>query len=568
MSEAASENKKLFNGKKLTAVGICGGIILLFALYMGYAAGYDKVYPNTYLGEEKVSGLTYGEAEEKIKLSASNTQLPDTIDFTLEGEDFLVETEKIELIPDISATLSGAVSNKKEQNVFSRAAAFTKSLFGKKELTLAYSYNEKKLDKAIKKVAKKYEISPVKTSYTAENGTLTVTKGHSGKVVDKTNLKDNISAYAKKPYTPIALKLKAEKEEDFDFDAFYKEITSDPRDAYYEKDAEGNVLIVPDKPKIKVNKSQLKALLKGDEAVVSIDCESSPAKVTEKDLKDALFSGVMGSWTSYFTASNRPRSANVALAASRIDGTVLLPGESFSYDKAVGPRTSKNGFQIAGVYINNKVEQGIGGGVCQPSSTLYSAVLYANLEIVSRTSHSLPVSYMPPGQDATIAEGSIDFIFKNNTNHPVKISAAINGGSITCKIIGTPVVGQKVVINNTTTAVYEPKIEIATDPSVPKGYKKTVLGSRGSAVSSSRTVYQNEKVVSTQRLTNSVYNATPTVVTVNPEDKNTPPEGLTEYSAAVNATPPEETEQEGGGEASAPMDTPVTEATDGEVIEI
>ena len=91
----------------------------------------------------------------------------------------------------------------------------------------------------------------------------------------------------------------------------------------------------------------------------------------------------------------------------------------------------------AGVYIGNKVETGIGGGICQTSSTLYSAVLYANLEIVSRTSHSLPVSYMPPGQDATIAEGYIDFKFRNNTDYPIKVIAIAENRKVVCTILGT-----------------------------------------------------------------------------------------------------------------------------------
>ncbi len=557
MSENTSENKKKINRKKLPIAVVVLAILLLFALFLGFGASYDKVYPNTYLGGEKISGLTYGEATEKIENYAQKSQMPSKIKFTLQGEDFSVKAEKIDLAVDKEATLSGAIGSKSE-NIFAKAFNLAKSLLGKKELSLAFSCDEKKLNSAVSKFARDYEIPSVDTSYKFDGDTLVITKGHSGKTVDKTTLAKDVSDYVKNPKTPIPLKLKAKKEKKLDFDSFYEELTSDARNAYYAKDEEGNVVVIPDKPKVKVDKTSLKSLMESDEEEASMKVKTTPAKITEKALNDALFSGIMGSWTSYFSASNRPRTANVTLSAQRVDGTILMPGESFSYDKAVGPRTAKNGFQVAGVYINNKVEQGIGGGVCQTSSTLYSAVLYANLEIVSRTSHSLPVSYMPAGQDATIAQGSIDFVFKNNTDYPVKISATISGGSVTCKIIGTPVTGQKVVVNNTTTAVYEPKTQIETDPSVPKGYKKTEIGSKGSAVSSSRTVYQNGKAISTQRLTNSVYNATPTIITVNPEDKDVPPENLTEFSSAEQSPSPEQIEQEGEG-VTAPTITPEEE---------
>ena len=144
---------------------------------------------------------------------------------------------------------------------------------------------------------------------------------------------------------------------------------------------------------------------------------------------------------------------------------------------------------------------------------------------------------MPPGQDATIAEGAIDFVFKNNTEYPIKISATIRGGSITCEILGTPVEGQKVVISNTTTAVYEPKNEIETDETVPVGYKKTTFGEKGYAVSSQRIVYQNTKEVAREKLTKSLYHATPNIILINPADKDTPPENLLEFSEAVSNTP-------------------------------
>lgn len=558
----ASEKKLKINRKRLTVSVSVLAAAIIAAAYIGYAGSYDKIYPRTYLCGEKISGLTYDAVLDKLKNESLGSNIPKTLEFSFDGENFSLSSSEIKLSENPEKTAKAAFSDRNEKGFFSRAALFTKSLFKKTNLSPELSYSEKKLNRAISEHTKGLEIEPVDASYEINGDKLIIKKGRAGKKINSKTLKASLVAYVQDPSSPIELKLEKTEEKEFDLDKFYKEITSDPTDAYFSRDENGNVIVVPDKPKISVDKSKIKDALNSDKKETTIKVSLTNAAVRASELESALFSGTMGSWTSHFSSSNRPRSANVALAAQRINGKVLLPGETFSYDKTVGPRTAKNGFQSAGVYINNKVEQGIGGGICQTSSTLYSAVLYANLEIVSRTSHSLPVSYMPPGQDATIAEGSIDFVFRNNTNYPVKIVATTSGGSVTCSIVGTPVAGQKVVISNTTTAVYEPKIEIKTDSNIPKGFKKTVTGSKGSAVSSTRTVYQNGSVISSKKLGNSVYNSTPTVITVNPEDRNTPPEALREYSSAAVADPPEQIEAE--GEPTAPSEEP----QDNTVIEI
>lgn len=208
-----------------------------------------------------------------------------------------------------------------------------------------------------------------------------------------------------------------------------------------------------------------------------------------------------------------------------------MPGETFSYDKTIGSRTAANGYKTATVYVGNTLDEGIGGGICQTSSTLYSAVLYANLEIVSRTSHSLPVSYMPAGQDATIAEGYIDFKFKNNTDYPVKIVCTTSYGSVTCSIMGVKPAGQSVSVVNTKTSTIEPKTTRTLKEEIPVGYKKVAQkGDLGYTVSSQRIVSVNGVEKKRENLTKSVYKALDNIIEVNPLDKNTPTEELKDYS--------------------------------------
>ncbi len=548
MSEVASDNQKkpsVINKKKLSLIIVLTVLILCVAFLFAYAGSYDKTYPNTYVDGVSVSGLSYEELLIKCEEISSAYSLPEKINFSAKGNLLSVPSEEIDIAFSPEKTAKSAFGNRDEQGFFQKASAFMKSFFGENQVSTGVSYNKKGLDSLISDFAKDYEKEPSNATYEAKDGKLILKNEHNGITVNRAVIEEKLGQYLKtRPKDAIELTFSASRGEPFNLETLYKELSAPPKDAYYGRDDEGEIIIVPDKPQVSINKDVLKQALAEKEEEISVDAEIVPAKVTKEDLEKALFSGTMGSWTSYFTASNYSRSANVALSASRIDGVILLPGETFSYDKTVGPRTSENGFKVAGVYINNKVEQGLGGGVCQTSSTLYSAVLYANLEIVERVSHSLPVSYMPPGQDATIAEGAIDFVFKNNTDHPIKISATIRGGSIKCDIIGTPVEGQKVVISNTTTKVFEPSTEVEEDETVPVGYKKTTAGAKGYAVSSVRIVYQDNKEVARESLTKSLYHATPNIISVNPSDKNTPPENLMEFSTSASTVPSEEETEE------------------------
>ena len=113
-----------------------------------------------------------------------------------------------------------------------------------------------------------------------------------------------------------------------------------------------------------------------------------------------------------------------------------MPGETFSYNDLIGECSTRTGYRESTIYLNGELAKGIGGGICQVSTTLYNAVLRANLEIVQRRNHSLSVTYVPLGQDAMVSIGSSDFKFKNNRDYPIKVIATTGTGNITCQIYG------------------------------------------------------------------------------------------------------------------------------------
>jgi len=137
-------------------------------------------------------------------------------------------------------------------------------------------------------------------------------------------------------------------------------------------------------------------------------------------------------------SANSNRIRNIEIAAGYINETVLEPGETFSFNTVVGRRTSARGFLMAGVYQDGLLVDGIGGGICQMSSTLYDAVLHTTLNVRERRAHGFRVTYLPAGNDATVAyDSNTDFKFENNTEFPIRIYASTSGRELTVRLVGT-----------------------------------------------------------------------------------------------------------------------------------
>ena len=139
---------------------------------------------------------------------------------------------------------------------------------------------------------------------------------------------------------------------------------------------------------------------------------------------------LISSYTTEFDPK-QSRAVNIGLAASKINGIVIQPGQEFSFSDTVGPRTAENGFVIAPTFLNKEVVPGMGGGICQVSSTMYAAMLQGDITATQRHAHSMPVSYIPEGMDATISAGKKDLTFTNTFTFPIVINAVVDDGTVT-----------------------------------------------------------------------------------------------------------------------------------------
>lgn len=232
--------------------------------------------------------------------------------------------------------------------------------------------------------------------------------------------------------------------------------------------------------------------------------------VEPKVKKDALSSinTKISSFTTMFKLSDANRSGNIKIASQAVDGTVVMPGEVFSMNKAVGPRIGERGFKEANVIINGELVPGMAGGICQVTTTVYNAALYANFPIVSRRAHALRVHYVPAGRDATISGDAIDFKFRNSNKTPIFVHTYVSGGSVTADIYGTnehP--EQKVVVSSEVTQTLDPPSPtLIKDSSLKEGEKvvetKSVSGSKSITY---RKVYNGDTLVKTEVLSKDTY---------------------------------------------------------------
>ena len=240
--------------------------------------------------------------------------------------------------------------------------------------------------------------------------------------------------------------------------------------------------------------------------------------MTKAMLQDKFI--LRGAYTTSFSDSTKNRKYNIRFGADKINGTILKPGDVFSANDTLGKRTRKNGWKNAGAYENGEVVQQAGGGVCQLSSTLYNAALYADMKIVERRNHSMPVHYVSKGRDATINSigNLIDFKFENNTSSDVIIIAYTEGNNLHMEIYGVPFETDeydRIEIRTKQRGSQSIKTVYEYLDDKPASYQKTVTkGSKGYTIQTYKDYYSGDTLVKTDDLGISKYTMFPKKVQV------------------------------------------------------
>lgn len=530
--EKSEKTEKLEKNKKLcfaiTIATICIVLFVFSTIFAILNLGKNTIARGVSIRGIDVSNLTIEEATKKLT-EATNIELLVGIDLKY-GEDYNLNIipSQIEYSYDILNGVKEAYSIGKGKNIFINNYTLLFTAFGGKNIEMDYSYNEESLQKIIDDASSKIPGLVVQPSYYIEDDTLFIDKGESGVVVDKEKLKDEIlQDISKRNVTEILdnsqnqlidIEAKYTNPEPINLQKIYDEIYCEPQDAYY---IANPFQIFPEKDGIDfaITMDEAKKMI-SDESKdeYEIPLKLTPATKTINDIGTEAFPYLISSFTTKYDATNINRSGNLEIAAEKINGKVIMPGETFSFNETVGKRTIQEGYKNAKIYENGRVVDGLAGGICQISSTLYNAVLLANLEILERRNHSFTSTYVPAGRDATVVYGTSDLKFKNTRTYPIKIEASVNSGIVEFKIHGIKedVEYEIKIIPVTTQTIpygteYVPDASLAPGQQVIKQY-----GHSGYKVTTYIERRLGGVVASKEVLSNDTYKAMNTIVHVGP----------------------------------------------------
>ena len=412
-------------------------IILISVIFALININNEKIFNNVSIMGIDVSNLTQEEAKKAVN-DVVNSKLNE--DLVLKKDDYetSINANQINAAFDVEAAVNKAYNIGRDGNIVTNnyGIIFT-TLFGK-DIDCNLNYSNESLDKKIDDISSKLPGALVDNSYYIDGEELIIVKGKEGLQIQKNTLKDQIINSIKNvnsKYNIITIPTENVKPDGIDLNEIKNEIYKEPQNAYITEnpttvhaDVEGVDF------KITLEEAEKLLLEDKDECVIPLKI-TKPDKTLE-DLGKEAFPNKLATYSTRYDPSNKNRSNNVEISTKKIDGTILMPGETFSYNQTVGERTISEGYKEAGAYAGGKVVQDVGGGICQTSSTLYNVALLANLEIVDRTNHQFLTSYVSAGRDATVTWGGIDFKFKNTRSYPIKIEAKAKNGVCSMTIYG------------------------------------------------------------------------------------------------------------------------------------
>jgi vancomycin resistance protein YoaR len=239
--------------------------------------------------------------------------------------------------------------------------------------------------------------------------------------------------------------------------------------------------------------------------------------LTNGDIQRWKLGQALGVFVTVFNPKSLERSHNLKLACDALDNVIVYPGQNFSFNTWIGPRVPHTGYKEAPVVIKGKLVPGIGGGVCQVSSTLYNAVLLANLEVIKRCNHSLPSAYVPLGRDATVVNGGLDLIFKNNLSTPILLTAEVDPPYVRIAVLGEKGGWEQVKLNTEIVETYPYETKETPDPQLSPGeVVEATPGKDGHKVNLWRIVYYPDGRLSKTKVNTSIYPPQPAEYRVGP----------------------------------------------------
>lgn len=411
--------------------------LIIFGTFSFINLTSTKIAKGVYIKGIDVSGLTKEDATKKISSYVSSS-IPEEIKLKHNDFETSLSTSQLSIYFNTEEAVNMAYNIGKNGNIFQKNTEILNTLFSKVNIDPGFSIDEEQLKKDLQDISSKLPDKVIESSCYIDDNRLIITKGQAGKSI---KVEDSANYITKEinnlnvQNNPLELITEDAYPNQIDLDAVYNEVHKDPVNAYY---SQNPYIVHPSENGLDfaISLDDAKNLLQEQKDEYVIPLKVLYPSVTTNMIGTEAFPNLLSEFSTKYAASNKNRTTNLILASKKINGTVLMPGETFSYNKVVGARTIAAGYKEAPIYVSGRVEDGIGGGICQITTTLYNAVLYANLDIVERSNHQFVPSYAGPSRDATVVYGAIDFKFKNNRDYPIKITCSVSGGIANFKIWG------------------------------------------------------------------------------------------------------------------------------------
>lgn len=449
---------------------LIGGSILVIALLIFLIsyfvvksavkkAGKDTIWNNITIEKIDVSGMKEEEAKAAVEAKLAEYQAA-TVELIAEGTTTEVTLGELGFdIKEVDELIEDAMAYGKEGSVWSRYKKLKGLKKSAKDFEAVYTVDSETTQTVISEKIPHLENEAKDATITRQNGAFVITDGEKGR---KINLEESVAAI----------------------------------ESYFNADWE----------------------YKGNESIELVTEVAEP-NVTREDLEQ--IQDVLGSFSTNCGGSSS-RLTNIDVATKYIDGTVVMPGETFSTNAVIKERNAENGYKEAGSYENGETVQTYGGGICQVSTTLYNAVLFAELEVVERSAHSMSVSYVDPSKDAAIAGTYKDFKFKNDTDTPIYVEGWLSGRTLTYKIYGkdTRATGRVVKYESEVLSTTESTKKFVASSDALGTIKKTSSGHTGMKAKLWKIVTENGQEVSREAVNSSNYQASASTYSVGTASDN------------------------------------------------
>ena len=464
-----------------------------------------------------VSNLTKEEALNKISLAVNEHISPNIQAYHGEFEcEF--SPSQLDANFDITSAVDKAYGIGRSDNIFKNNFSILNVLMSGLNINIEVTYDTESLNSIITNINDLLPDKLVNPDYYIDNTSLIITSGTDGYIVDNNKFTyEVLQALSNiRESSRFEIPVKNATASNINIDEIYKNIYKSPTDAYFTANP---YTFYPSSTGLEFDISidDAKKMLEEKQEQYTIPLKITYPNVSTNDIGFDAFPDQLSSFSTSFKSSNSNRSTNIRLCASKINGVVLMPGETFSFNSTVGKRTPEAGYKEAPAYLNGKTIMDYGGGICQVSSTLYNAVLYSNLEITERYNHGYQPSYVKSGLDATVSWGGPDFKFTNNRNYPIKIMTDTSN-----KILNIYIYGLKTENDYTVKleARYLSTIYYSTtyqkDSSLAPGETRTIQsGSNGCKTATYKYLYDKAgNLVSSECISRDTYNPHNAIIAV------------------------------------------------------